>query len=104
MKKAVWGMEYDGRTDSIYYCPKCPDCDMPIFDHEQHICHGCGEQLELTEDMIHYEQERIGTKEDIEECMQCHEMKMKTVKVKNPVTKEWQYAYGQCECGCRFIV
>lgn len=121
--KAVWGTDYDFIMDECYKCPVCPKCEEPIgkMKDGKYHCFSCGEVVEVVEsDMKEYFAEREGEKVEMEDCFPS-EVKMKngeTVKmgcggkkcmethyIKNPVSKEWQTAWGECtRCGRRFIV
>ena len=109
MRKAKWGTEYDMHEDKCYECPQCQDCFAPIHRYEdgKFRCISCREEYELTPDMIEWYNERDGEKVEMQDCVlgcggkACVEQHY----VKNPVTLEWQTAWGKCtKCDFRFIV
>lgn len=117
--QAVWGHDYDFRTDQIYKCPCCPKCmEIIIKDDDNYICASCRKTVSVDDDkMKKWFEERQGTKVEYTDC---HQLRMrdkslimgcdgkkcvKTTYVKNPATLEWQIASGVCEkCGMRFLV
>jgi len=121
--KAVWGSDYDYIMDKCYPSPVCPECEEPIGKKKDGLyhCFSCGKVVEVVDaDMKEWFAEREGEKVEMEDCFPS-EVKKKngeTVKmgcggkkcvethyIKNPVSKEWQTAYGTCtRCGMRFIV
>lgn len=108
--KAIWGTDYDFIMDECYKCPVCPKCEEPIgkMKDGKYHCFSCGEVVEVVEsDMKEYFAEREGEKVEMMDCVlgcggrNC----METHYHKNPVSKEWQTAWGECtRCGRRFIV
>ena len=108
---AKWVLEYDMHTDKCYKHPGCPKCDMPIYKDKEdglYHCLSCGEEVFMEDPrMIKWMQEREETKTEYEDCfLGCGGEKCVKVHYRrNPVTMEWQQAYGECEkCGLRFIV
>lgn len=108
MIKAVWGMDYDPNTDSIYKCPCCGNCgEALIKDEDGYICWAKSEPNEIDEEMQAWFAEREGIKVEYKDCFMGCDGKgtVKVVYRKNWNTLEWETAYGVCEsCGCRFIV
>lgn len=104
--KAEWITEYDFRTDSCYQCPGCPECQAPVGSLDGKIrCYSCGKEYELDDDMKSWREKRQTTATEMQICFRCSKKSMKTVQVRNPVTLEWQVAYGKClKCGAEFIV
>lgn len=122
--RAIWGEDYDFLLDSVYRCPVCPKCEEPIgkMKDGQYHCFSCGGVVEVWDaDMKEWFEEREEEKVEMEDCLPdkvvCtrggKEIKagcggkncVETHYVKNPVSKEWQMAYGTCtRCGRRFIV
>lgn len=110
-KKAIWKDDYDFRTDKIYSCPGCPDCfePFPLYEDENgnYYCCECGETVTVDSEMQKFLEERKEIKEKTTVCFFCEKNTMQGVYKKNPVTHEWQFAYGECknpECGCKTIV
>jgi hypothetical protein len=115
--KAIWGLDYDYRTDKCYKRPMCPECDAPILkDGDEYKCISCGQPAEVEPFMIVWIENRNETKVTMEDCHQFNlpdggkigcggKACVETHYVRNPVTLEWQTAWGQCsKCGKRFIV
>lgn len=104
--KAVWITEYDFRTDSCYQCPGCPECQAPVGSLGGKIrCYSCGKEYELDNNMKSWTDKRQTTSTEMLICHKCGKKSMKTVRIRNPVTLEWQVAYGKCiKCGAEFIV
>lgn len=122
--KAVWGNDYDWRTDKCYKAPLCPLCYAPfgkIADDNEYHCFSCGRIIEVNDpDMKKWIEDRKEKKVEMEDCFP-NEVKMKdgeTIKMgcggkkcvkvtyhRNPVTLKWEQMGGQCtKCGMRFIV
>lgn len=109
---AVWGEDYDFIMDDTFKCPVCPECEEPIgkMGDGKYHCFSCGKEVEIAdEDIKGWFAEREGEKVEMEDCngrkgcggKNCVE----THYVKNPISKEWQQAWGECiRCGMRFIV
>lgn len=116
---AIWGIDYDFRSDKCYKVPSCPECEEPIARYEdgQYHCLNCGEIVELSDDMLSWFKVREETKIEIQDCPKmttksgvhlsgcggknCMEIHYR----RNPVTLKWEQAFGFCkECGTRFIV
>lgn len=109
MKKAVWVIDYDFQEDKCYKHPGCRSCDAPVFKYEdnKYHCVSCGEEFELSDDMIKWFEERKGSKIEMEDCtFGCKGKKCVEVHYhKNPVTLKWQCSGGHCtKCGMRFMV
>jgi len=107
--KAIWGMEYDMHTDSIYHSPSCPKCEAPIFkEHERYLCISCGEEVEVDDpEMQEWLRVREETREITQDCMfGCGGKDTVHIQqTRNPITLKWQTMYGECEkCGMSFIV
>lgn len=117
--KAEWITEYDFRTDSCYQCPGCPECQAPVGSLDGKIrCYSCGKEYELDDDMKSWREKRQTTKTEWLDCIRhkpingvtpaigCGGKKcVETIYTRNPVTLEWQVAYGRCiKCGAKFIV
>lgn len=106
--KAIWGTEYDYKSDECYSCPMCPDCMAPIFkddENEKYRCISCGSEMEVDREMKNWIDLREGTKEEITTCMKCGEETMHIYYYKNHNTTKWETGSGCCEkCGMRFIV
>ena len=121
MKKAKWLTDYDMHNDKCFDRPQCPECHAPIFEHDEgeFRCISCNEQFELDEKMIEWVRSRQGSKVEMQDCHDTpFEWKGETIHTgcggtkcvevhyrKNPMTLEWQVAWGECKkCGMRFIV
>lgn len=108
MIKAVWGLGFDYRTDSLYDEPQHEDCHAPVdWDDEsgKYVCLGCGEEAEVDDDMKKWIEERSETMTETDTCFSCGQKTMVTYKYKNFVTLEWETGHGECtNCGVRFIV
>lgn len=117
--KAVWGIDYDMRTDSCYSVPACPECQEPIrmCDDGKYHCFCCGEIVEVDDpEMIKWFKDRSETKTEYTDCPKITTKDGKTLGCggvgtvethyrKNPVTKKWQVMGGKCsKCGMSFIV
>lgn len=108
MIKAVWGLEFDYRTDSCYNEPQHEDCQAPVVlgKSGKYVCLCCGEEAEVDDDMKAWLAERDGQKEEVGNCFMCGgKNTMVTYKYKNKVTLEWEAGHGKCKnCGAFFIV
>ena len=106
MDKAKWMLEYDWRNDKTYDEPQHEECQAPIyFVDGAYRCIGCGQEVELTEDMKNWIDERSGKKTETEVCGACKQNTMHIHYHINRNTKEWEVGYGECtNCGMRFIV
>lgn len=106
MIKAKWGLEYDYHNDKCYNEPQHEECGAPIyFEEGAYRCICCGEEMELTDDMKKWIDERSGEKEECIPCMNCGKPTMKVHYYKNRNTLEWETGCGECDsCGMRFIV
>lgn len=107
---AVWGQDYDMHTDSNYTRPVCPYCREPVFKTKNgnYQCVNCGNIVEISDPkMAAWFREREKTKvENIDCSMGCGRKGTFAVTyVINPVTLQWQTAYGKCaKCGATMIV
>ena len=115
---AVWLTDYDWRTDKNYDCPCCPECQEPIWKHEdgQYRCLSCGEVISIDEKMQEWFKAREETKTEYLDCPKitldngmsrgCNGKNcVETHYMRNPVTLEWQTCGGKCViCGYQFIV
>lgn len=119
MMEAIWGTDYDYRTDAIYERPVCPECKEPIGVDEdgKYHCYSCGEVVEVKDQsMIEWLEKRNETKVEYADC---HIFTSKngattgcggkgtveTHYMRNPVTLKWQIMGGRCKkCGMRYIV
>ena len=116
--KAIWGMDYDYRTDRCYNRPMCPECDAPVirFEDGNYKCVSCKRKIHITDpEMLKWLSEREETKVEMHDCPRikldngvygCGEKAcVETHFIRNNVTLEWQIAWGECKrCGMRFIV
>ena len=108
--RAIWGEDYDYIMDKCYPTPVCPECEEPIGKKKDGLyhCFSCGKVVEIAdEDIKEWFAEREGEKIEMKDCvLGCGGKKcVETHYVKNPVSKEWQTAWGVCtRCGRRFIV
>lgn len=114
MMQAIWGEDYDFRTDSIFKRPCCPECCEPIGldGSDKYRCYNCGEVVEVTDpEMLKWFGDREKVKYEYQDCLK-RRLKgcggkgtMKVKYVRNNATLEWQQAQGKCEkCGLTFIV
>ena len=108
-KKAKWVLEYDMHNDKCYKCPGCAECEAPVakFGDGKYHCFSCGEVVDIDDEMAKWFAEREETKEEQRDCnFGCGgKGTMRIQYIKNPVTLEWQTAYGYCtKCGMKFIV
>ena len=106
---ASWILDYDHITDKNYYRPGCPDCNAPVGMNEdgKYHCYSCGKTYEVTDPkMMDWLSVRSETKKEIGNCFHCNGKNcVHSMLVRNPVTLEWQNAWGECsECGMRYIV
>ena len=115
---AVWLIDYDYRADKCYDCPCCPECQHPIWKHEDgtYRCPSCGEVIHVTDEMREWFKVREETKTGYLDCLKltlpdgmtlgCGGKNcVETHYRRNPVTLEWQTCWGKCViCGNRFIV
>ena len=108
---SVAGKEYDMHEDACYQHPGhvCGhDGDVPGFMREDGKCYciNCHKELEITDKMRKWFEDRAGTKTEMQECFACGGKDcMEVTMRKNNVTLEWHAAYGECrKCGARFIV
>ena len=117
--EAVWIMDYDYHTDKTYNRPGCPECNEPIGkdDDRKYHCFSCGKVVDVDDpEMVEWFRIRDETRTEVGEChvftckdgstygCGCKDSYV-TNYVRNPVTLEWQAAYGGCKnCGIRFIV
>lgn len=120
MMEAIWGTDYDMHTDKCYKRPSCPKCEEPIGKYEdgKYRCYSCGEVVDVTDKkMQEWLRVMEETKEEYGDCPRIKSkgklLKMgcggkncvKKTYVHNPVTLDWQVAWGVCtKCGMRFIV
>ena len=50
--KAVWGLDYDYRTDKSKRCPVCPECEEAVWKIKGvYRCLCCNSVVELEQDM-----------------------------------------------------
>ena len=115
---AVWGMDYDYRTDKCYDRPMCPECNAPVirFKDGKYKCVSCRQPVEVIDaEMLKWLAKREEEKIEYEDCPQWRhdgyvygcggKGTVETHYVRNNVTLEWQTAWGECsKCGMRFIV
>lgn len=104
---AIWGMNYDYRTDKIYKTPCCPDCEESIiYSGNQYVCTLCEEPVQVDDKMKEYISKVSEVKINWQNCFKCGKKKcVETYYHRNPATMEWQTAHGKClKCGSRFIV
>lgn len=117
---AIWGLDYDLHMDKCYKRPCCPECEAPIFKDEKgaYRCVNCQHVIKIIDDdMMTWLKVREETKVELEDCPKittkdgkhlsgCGGKKCMEVHYRrNPITLEWQQAYGQCrKCETRFIV
>ena len=111
MEKAVWGTDYDYRSDKEYKLPACPKCDNYYGMNGLYRvgklgkCLNCNELYVLDEEMSKWFDEREGHKEETDECLMCGKKTMVSKMRKNPVTLKWERTCGQCtSCGSRYLV
>ena len=106
--KSTWVLDYDSREDKCYKRPGCPECSEPIgLDEDgQYHCYSCGKVVEVEDPkMIKWFSDREGTKVEYSNCGCGGQNTFETHYVKNPVTLDWQVAFGGCsKCNMRFIV
>ena len=116
--KAVWGLDYDYRTDKCFNRPICPECDAPVvkFRDGRYKCVSCRKPVDIDDaKMIEWLTVREETKITMEDCPKIEhdgfvhgcggKACVETHHVRNDVTLEWQVAWGQClNCKMRFIV
>ena len=113
--KIVWREDYDSHSDKLYKSPCCEDCSnthgaVPVVLLEDGTCQcvNCHQIGIPDKRQLKWLQERQGEKiEEHRLCMSCKKYTMTTHYYKNPATKKWQTAWGQCtnpDCGCHFIV
>ena len=107
--EAIWGLDYDYRSDKNYKRPVCPKCECQIGKDEegQYHCFNCGKEVEVKDPvMIEWFKLREETKTDMRSCFFCGGKKcVKTLYTRNPVTLRWETATGTCnKCGARIIV
>lgn len=116
--KAIWGMDYDYKTDKCFNRPMCPECDAPICKNKDgnYECVSCLQPVEVDDAiMLKWLTDREETKVEMHDCPRItHEGHsygcggkacVETLFVKNKVTLEWQIASGTCtKCGMKFIV
>lgn len=117
--KAVWGLDYDYRTDKNFRRPSCPECNAPVvkFESGEYRCVSCREKFDIDDPrMLKWLADREEEKVVMEDCHKwvlpdgwtvgcggkaCCE----THYVRNDVTLEWQVAWSECKnCGARTIV
>lgn len=105
-KRAVWGYDYDMRTDKNYKRPMCKECQAPVIQTEQgkYICISCYAEMTLTEEMQKWIKARQGSKkkrvrcveyntcEKREKCGGYYEVHCK----KNPVTCKYEAVGFNC--------
>lgn len=118
--KAIWGLDYDFRTDKNYKRPCCPECEEPILrrDDGYYHCLDCG-RIVMVEDpemdvwlkkheevKVEYEDCAVITDKEGNHLSGCGGKKcVETHYMRNPVTDKWQVMGGKCiKCGTRFIV
>lgn len=107
--KAVWVMDYDHTEDKTYYRPGCPECQAPVgkdIDDEYH-CYSCGKVVSVEDpERVRWFAEMSDTMTEMSKCWRCgRDNALKTLYIRNPVSRKWQAASGECrECGMRFIV
>lgn len=115
--KAVWGLDYDYRTDKNFHRPSCPECNAPVLKTDVgYECISCGQPAEVDEAMMKWLSDRDETKVTMEDC---HQFKLpdgetlgcggkacvETHYVRNNVTMKWQLAWSEClNCGARTLV
>ena len=112
---AVWGMEYDMHTDSLYRTPACPICEkeygtVPVYrpkgKHKVAICVNCHKMFYLDKEMIKWMNDNTGTKKVSGEiCIACGQPAMESIYRKNPVNGHYVASGGHCKnCGAHYIV
>jgi hypothetical protein len=118
--KATWITDYDFCSDNCYQRPGCAECYAPVILHSDGKirCVSCGKEYELDEYMKAWNEKRKVTKKEFHDCITptpingileaigCGGKKcVEVIYTRNPVTLEWQIAYGKCKkCGLEFIV
>ena len=110
--KAKWGIDYDMHEDKCYKCPACPECGEPVYlyDDNNYHCVSCGIIVEIDEEMKGWFAKRSETKIEMGDCfpdgMGCGGKNCVEIHYRrNPVTLEWQTAFGHCtKCDMKFIV
>ena len=112
-RNAVWGEDYDWRTDKIYKCPCCPECEEQIRKGDDKIyrCYSCGNVVSVTDKEM---TDWFAVREAIKvEYRDCHKLLAddimsgcggkNCVKIhyrRNPVTLRWEFVWSKCEkCG-----
>ena len=109
MKKAAWIIDYDMYEDKTYQRPGCPDCNAPMGEKEdgKYYCFSCGQELSVEDEkMLAWYEEMSELHIEYEDCLWCDGKKsVKLWQRRNPVSKKWQTAHGECSiCGTSFIV
>ena len=112
----VWEIDYDFKKDKCFRRPMHKECYAPVvLDEGKYICIGCGQEMELTPDMIEWISERAGVKIEHSDCEEWEFEGKKmgcggkgTVEehyMKNPITLEWQFCFSECKkCGNKIMV
>ena len=106
--EAIWGTDYDPSTDTLYRRPMCPECMVGIAEAEdgEYHCFSCNEIVYVTDqEMKEWFSLRDQTMTRMGNCLRCGQKdSMERHYRKNPVTLDWQMAYGKCKyCGTSFI-
>ena len=100
----VWGIDYDFRKDKCFRRPMHKECFAPVvLDEGKYICIGCGQEMELEQDMVEWILDRSYSKVEKSECMCGGEVEKHFMK--NPITLEWQLCFSECKkCGMKIMV
>ena len=106
MNRATWGLDYDWRNDKCFDRPMHEECEAPILKNgDKYVCIGCGEEVEVMQDMKEWIDERAGEKIETEKCFNCGNNTFESHYHKNERTLEWELGFGECKsCGMRMIV
>lgn len=104
------GMEYDLRSDSIYDCPVCPECETPIFGvkeadiGKEKECICCNTKVLIPDEpwVRKYIEDNTGTRTEQDVCKICGGTVERTV---TKINGRWQTISGICkDCGLRYLV
>ena len=114
MRQAIWGEDYDSRTDSIFKRPCCPECGEPILLFgDAYRCVSCGEEVEVNDEKmekwfddrseVRYEQQDCPHipldpfDDEGKEFMGCGgKGTLRVMYVRTNATLEWQQVQGRC--------